>query len=84
MADDLMESVEPYDFSEAVDFKTAYLSGYFADKYDVTAGESVNRANERIKHSTEDAFADTVVGYSSVTAESSSVKFENSVSKFLL
>ena len=37
MPDDLMESIEPYDFSEAVDFRTAYLAGFFADKYDVTA-----------------------------------------------
>ena len=30
MADDLMESIEPYDFSDAVDFQTAYLAGYLA------------------------------------------------------
>ena len=45
MADDLMESIEPYDFSEAVDFRTAYLAGYLADKYDVTAEASIDRAN---------------------------------------
>ena len=39
MADDLMESIEPYNLSEAVDFQTAYLAGYFADKYDVTADQ---------------------------------------------
>lgn len=36
MADDLMESIEPYHCAEAVDFQTAYLAGYLADKYDVT------------------------------------------------
>ena len=61
-----MESIEPFDFKEAVDFQTAYLAGYFADKYDVTAEECEGRANERIRHSTEDAFRDTVRGYSSV------------------
>lgn len=40
MANDLMESIEPYDFADAVDFSTAYLAGYFADKYDVDAEES--------------------------------------------
>ena len=49
MADDLMESIEPYDFSEALDFQTAYLAGYLADKYDVTAEESIERANQRFK-----------------------------------
>ena len=32
MPDDLMESIEPFDFSQAVDFQTAYLAGYLADK----------------------------------------------------
>ena len=35
MPDDLMESIEPFNFDEAVDFQTAYLAGYLADKYDV-------------------------------------------------
>ena len=75
MADDLMESIEPYNCSEAVDFQTAYLAGYLADKYDVTAEESIDRANQRVKRSTEEAFAGTVRGYTTVTAENSSVQF---------
>ena len=77
MADDLMESVEPFNFSEAVDFQTAYLAGFMADKYDVTAEESIDRANARIRKSTEDAFAATVQGYSSVTPEGGSVRLQN-------
>ena len=73
IADDLMESLEPFDFSQATDFNTAYLSGYLADKYDVDAKSSIPRANERIKKSTEDAFAATVTGYHSVTPVSSSI-----------
>ena len=46
MADDLMESIEPFDFSEAVDFQTAYLAGYMADKYDVDAEQSIGRASD--------------------------------------
>lgn len=82
MPDDLMESVEPYDFSQAVDFQTAYLSGYFADKYDVDADSSVNRANERVKATTEDSFADTVKGYVTVTPENTSVRLSNGKSKY--
>ncbi len=73
--DTYMEAVEPYDYSEAVDFNAAYLSGYLADRYDVTAKECEPRANERVKYSTEAAFASTVTGYSSVTTEASSVRF---------
>jgi DNA-directed RNA polymerase subunit RPC12/RpoP len=66
MPDDLMESIEPYRMEKAVDFQTAYLAGYLADKYDVSAEESQQRANERIRNSTEQAFRNTVKGYSSV------------------
>ena len=82
--DDLMESIEPFNFSEAVDFQTAYLSGYLADKYDVSVEDSISRANERIKKSTENAFAETVSGYNSLTAENSSIKLSNSKSKYAL
>ena len=84
MHDDLMESVEPYDFSEAVDFQTAYLAGYLADRYDVDAETSVERANTRIKTSTEDAFRDTVHGYATVTPEASSVRLLNGKTKYAL
>ena len=85
MADDLMESIEPYNYAEAVDFQTAFLAGYFADKYDVDAPSSMDRANARIKKSTEDAFASTVRGgYSSVIPESSSVRLNNSKAKYAL
>ena len=84
MADDLMDSIEPYDLSEAVDFQTAYLAGYFADRYDVSSKESINRANKRIKTSTEEAFKDTVQGFATVTTESSSVSLSNQKVKYAL
>ena len=84
IADDLMESIEPFDFSEAVDFQTAYLAGYLADKYDVDAEQSIGRANERIKQSTADAFAATVHGYTTVMPESVSVRLQNGQAKYAL
>lgn len=84
MEDDLMESIEPFDFSEAVPFQTAYLAGYLADKYDVTVQESIERANERVKKSTEDNFKSTVTGYDSVTVEQSSVQLHDGSYKYAL
>jgi hypothetical protein len=84
MDDTLMESIEPYDLSAAVDFRTAYLSGYLADKYDVDAEESVQRANERIRRSTEEAFAATVQGYATVTPTASSIRLNNGRARYAL
>ena len=84
MNDTLMESIEPFDFSQAVDFQTAYLSGYLADKYDVDAETSVKRVNARIRSSTEEAFAQTVRGFTTVHQEGCHVNLENSVAKYAL
>ncbi|MBP3815348.1 MAG: hypothetical protein J6H21_00610 [Firmicutes bacterium] len=84
MADDLMESIEPFDFSEAVDFRTAYLAGFLADRYDVTAEQSIERANSRIRKTTEEEFEKTVQGYSSVVPESESVRLKEARASYAL
>lgn len=84
MDDALMESIEPYDFTGAVDFQTAYLAGFLADKFDVDSEQSIERANERIKKSTENAFASTVQGYSTVIPESTSIRLQNGKAKYAL
>ena len=74
MPDDLMESIEPYKVADAVEFQTAYLSGYLADKYDVDAQQSTDRARERMKESAQDVLRDTVKGYASVIPENTYVR----------
>ena len=84
MDDTLMESIEPFDISEAVPFKAAYLPGYMADKYDVDASSSIGRANARIKESTEDAFRNTVQGYETVTTVASNIRLQNGKARYAL
>lgn len=82
--DTYMEAVEPYNYADAVDFNTAYLSGYFADKYDVSVEESITRANERVKNSTEAVFASTTSGYEAVFPENSNINFSNGKIRYAL
>lgn len=84
MPDDLMESIEPFNINDAVDFNTAYLAGYLADKYDVGVEESMNRANERIRQSAIDALEDTVEGYESVTSLGANMSVMNGTYKYAL
>ena len=79
-----MQSIEPYNLNEAVDFQTAYLAGFLADKYDVNADEQKQAVNERIKHSVEAAFRNTVTGYSSVREEQSSINIDNKLTRYAL
>ena len=84
-ADDAyMEAVEPYNYEDAVDFNGAYLSGYLADKYDVSAEESIERANERVKNSTIAAFKDTTGMFQAVIPEQSRVSFSNGKIRYSL
>lgn len=84
MPDDLMESIEPYKVADAVEFQTAYLSGYLADKYDVDAQQSTDRARERMKESTQDVLRDTVKGYASVIPENTNVRISGGDAKYAL
>ena len=84
MDDALMESIEPFDFSQAVDFRTAYLSGFLADRYDVGSEQSVARANDRIRTSTEQAFASTVGGYTTLIPVCNHVQLKNGRAKYAL
>ena len=73
----LCRSLEPFNAKEAVDFQTAYLAGYLADKYDVEVEEAEIIANGRIKTSVEDKLRSTVTGYSSVSTESMNVSLSD-------
>ncbi len=84
MPDELMESIEPFDISEAVDFNTAYLSGYLADKYDVDAAASVETANQRIRNSAESIMRNTVTGYNSVQKVAGNISLQDASHKYAL
>ena len=84
MDNTLMESIEPFNIADAVDFQTPYLSGFLADKYDVDAEASIERANQRIRQSTEEAFLSTVQGYTSVVPVSSTINLQNGRARYAL
>lgn len=85
MDDDLMESIEPFDFNEAVSFQSAYLAGYFADKYDVDQYENQERANERIENSAVAVLQDDFsVNYTSVQKQNSGMQLIKGSVKYAL
>ena len=76
MDDTLMQSIEPFDYTEGVDFQTAYLAGYFADKYDQTASDCASAVNTRMRNSTVQAFMDTMHGYVTCVPEHTSISLK--------
>ncbi len=84
MEDDMMEAIEPFDYGKKVDFQTAYLSGYLADKYDVDATACQPRANERIKTSMQDMLRDTVQGYTTCMPDGCNVRLAKGKTQYAL
>ncbi|MCL2265263.1 MAG: hypothetical protein FWC22_04390 [Treponema sp.] len=77
MDDSYMDAIEPFNYDGIKKFETAFLSGYIAEKYDVDADSSKDRAALRIKNTVEREFASSVTGYASVQIESSAVSSDN-------
>ena len=73
MDDDIMEAIEPYDKGKLTDFDSAYLSGFLADKYDVTAEDNRERVCSRVSSTVRSEFLSTVMGYSSVRRSSEKI-----------
>lgn len=74
MEDTLMESIEPYDFKDAVPFQAAYLAGYLADRYDVEMDASRQKAEMRIRHSMEAALKPGNREYQTVRTDQSDIR----------
>ncbi len=77
-----MESIEPFSYDELVDFQTAYLAGYIADKYDVDAETAVPRVNERIKNTVLDMLAPKE--YDSYTTENENIQLTQNEVNYVL
>lgn len=65
MPDDMMDKLEPFSYSDLVDFNTPYLSGYLAEKYNYTDKELFPRLREKTFHYVDSYIKDTIKGYTS-------------------
>jgi len=49
MADNLMDSIEPYDFKSLKSFSMSYLPGFLAERFDVDEQDDRERAKKRVE-----------------------------------
>ncbi|MCF0128907.1 MAG: hypothetical protein HUJ70_10050 [Pseudobutyrivibrio sp.] len=67
MPDGHMDSIEPFNYEEMKPFSMAYMPGFLAEKYDVSAKECEGRMQERCETTFVNEAQHTVTGYDSVT-----------------
>ena len=84
MPDDYMDSIEPFDYTGLKPFSTAYLPGYLADKYDVTAQESMERADRRCHNSAFDQMRRDISGYEVVNQVGGNVRLHRGKVHYVL
>lgn len=83
--DDIMDSIEPYNYKELVDFDSSYISGFLSEKYDLTIDELSERAERRAEKSAEEALLRDIHGYDTKTVRSSVQKSKRkNSSKYVL
>ncbi len=84
MDDTSMESIEPFDYSKVVDFDTAYLSGYLADKYDVASEAGAQRIQQRVNTAFEEELRSTMLPYTTVIPTNKELKLTQGRSRYVL
>lgn len=84
MEDTFMESIEPFDYQKLESFDTAYLTGFFADKYDVSADSGKERVRQRVRQSLQDEIQRTVMGYSTVVPTAEHMDISHSRARYIL
>lgn len=84
MPDEYMDSIEPYDYDGLIPFSTAYLPGFLADRYDISAKDSAARAESRCRNSCIRAAENTVIGYESCVPISADVKLKFTKARYAL
>lgn len=85
MDDDLMDALEPFDYSGLKLFDAAYLSGFLADRFDDDPDASLPRASERMKDSAAGVLSEEGdAGYDSLTLKRSHMTLDNPSVKYVL
>lgn len=64
--DEMMDAIEPFDYSALKDFSMTYLQGFYADKYDVGSNEVQPRLEQRMNDATKGAILASIIGYNTV------------------
>ena len=81
---DIMNSIEPYDYKDLKEFNYSYLSGFLSEKYDMSKEESKNEANQRAKNSFISQMKSDIKFYDSKRVVDSSINLYNEKSFYVL
>jgi len=82
--DELMEAVEPFDYQKVKPFAMQYLSGFFAEKYDVDMAGMFPRIQKRAVQASDTLLRESMKGYTTVSVTRSDIKVMNTTWEYML
>ncbi|MDR0821128.1 MAG: hypothetical protein LBN40_01495 [Oscillospiraceae bacterium] len=83
--DQLMENLEPYNYSEQKPFDMSYLSGFAAEKYTVEKSEVYPRVKKRAVETATATIRDDIKGYNSFSVTRNTIDVKSyKVSQYLM
>ncbi|HAE37067.1 MAG TPA: DNA helicase PriA [Candidatus Riflebacteria bacterium] len=77
LADDLMEGIEPFNYSAIKDFSLEYMSGYLAEKYDVNEQQAARAMEPRAQKFLRATLEASGQRYQSMSISSSSININS-------
>lgn len=81
---DLLNGIAPYNEGEALDFSMPYLSGFFAEKYDINKEEISPKIEEQVKRHSNTLISDTMSGYNFVKENNNNINILSKEMKYTL
>lgn len=82
--DELMEAIEPFDYSELKPFSMSYLSGFFADKYDVDKAAVFPRIRDRANQASREAVRSSLGSYGSMNVRTERYNIQKTDWEYML
>jgi DNA-directed RNA polymerase subunit RPC12/RpoP len=84
MNDQLMDRLEPFHYNQMKEFKTPYLAGYIAEKYNYDDRQLFPRAKDKIASYIESYISSTITGYTTVSYTSKHIQTDKRRADYVL
>ncbi len=82
--DDLMEAIEPFDYKAVKPFAMQYLSGFFAEKYDMNMSKMFPRIQQRAVQASDQLVRGSMVNYTTVSVTRSDIRVMGTTWEYML
>lgn len=82
MPDNVMDLMEPYNYSQLIDFNPEYMSGFYAEKYNMPANVVEPRAQKKMNDDAAALLKESYAGYNSVRPVNQEIRVKGSSASF--